>query len=119
MEPILELATRITSQIWFLHDLFPDAKCLADIARENWRGAAEPHHDFAKLKNLLDLVGLQGDWTASEWFWNLDPPQRRPGPKPPLHHLLARSSWVADRYRERESQKGRIEAQTNWNELSV
>jgi len=83
MEPILELATRITTHLWFLHDLFPEEPSLRRLLTGPWRKKTEPK-DYARLRNLLDLADVKveaGLWTADAWLW---PYRKPPKPKKPL-----------------------------------
>ncbi len=77
MEPILELAVRITGQIWYLHGLFPDVASIDELLSRDWQKAL--HIDsFAALRDLLDLTEIpapeRGYWTAEEWLWPYEDP---------------------------------------------
>ncbi|MBV9035305.1 MAG: patatin-like phospholipase family protein, partial [Acidobacteriaceae bacterium] len=59
MEPISELATRITSHLWLLHDLYPDQESVSAILSEKyWPGDLERSaaSDWSLLQLVLDLV---------------------------------------------------------------
>src|SRR3954452_1537068 len=58
MEPISELATRITSHLWLLHELYPDQPGIAAILSGNWCSDLERSvaGDWSQLQLLLDLV---------------------------------------------------------------
>jgi hypothetical protein len=64
MEPILELATRITSQVWFLHSLFPDKDWIDDEAIRGWRKKVAPWDNYSMLQILWDLSGKSEETTA-------------------------------------------------------
>ncbi len=58
MEPISELATRITSHLWLLHSLYPNEPSVSAVLSGNWvadleRSAAS---DWSQLQLVLDLV---------------------------------------------------------------
>jgi len=64
MEPILELATRITSHLWYLHRMYPameSARALVTVA--GWRKKAEedsdPEASASYVQYLLDLADLE------------------------------------------------------------
>ena len=85
MEPVLELATRITSHIWFLHHLRPEEAHLEEIGDADWRAAAQPT-SYSAFQNLLDLVDLHRRgvvWRSDEWLWPWGPPPPEPPPAPP------------------------------------
>jgi hypothetical protein len=68
MEPILELATRITTQLWFLHARYPEDESLDGIAaKRDLREKCEAR-DYSNLQDLLDLAGLEshGDWDPND-----------------------------------------------------
>jgi hypothetical protein len=54
MEPVLELATRITNLLWFLHDLFPYVQSVPDLLAQNLREKVGPEDlliDYAGVRN--------------------------------------------------------------------
>jgi hypothetical protein len=66
MEPILELATRITTHLWFLRVLCPRGS-LDNVKDDDWLYRAAPA-DYAGLRNILDLVGdTTGTWRSDQW----------------------------------------------------
>src|SRR5580698_2886461 len=66
MEPILELATRITSHLWFLRALCPQDDPV-NVTDDAWLKRAAPT-DYAGLRNLLDLTGdAIAMWSSTEW----------------------------------------------------
>jgi hypothetical protein len=71
MEPILELATRITTQLWFLHDLFSKATEFGTLSSDDWLKRAAPD-DYSSLRNLFDLTGQKQAWTSDEWDVRFD-----------------------------------------------
>src|SRR5690348_9252693 len=96
MEPLIELATRITSQLWYLHGLFPTAARLEGILNWNWRALAEPH-SYSELQTLLDLTDVQAAWTATEWFCEYESPSEPENVAPPRGYrpeqLLTRARY--------------------------
>jgi hypothetical protein len=66
MEPILELATQITSHLWLFHELYPDEADIGDVLSSDWREMLEQQAaaDYSRLQALLDLTGRTqpGDW---------------------------------------------------------
>ncbi|MGA3040192.1 MAG: patatin-like phospholipase family protein [Bryobacteraceae bacterium] len=114
MEPILELATRITTQLWYLHGLFPDGQRLNQIDIKDWRQKAEPD-SYSKVQALLDLAGRRDTWTAREWLWEFerppDPPQTKP--RPPLYHPWKLYKWAV----ERQKDKPLEEVRECWDQL--
>jgi len=74
MEPILELATRLTTQLWFLHELYPHEVTISAVLSKNWRADLErgATSDYARLQILLDLTGQ-----ANETDWDPDDPLKR------------------------------------------
>ena len=58
MEPISELATRVSSHLWLLHELYPREASLTAVLAENWRGELDRRatNDWSLLQLLLDLV---------------------------------------------------------------
>lgn len=70
MEPLLELATQITSQLWFFHEHYPDEKNLAAIVAKDWRSdfAQEAANDYSRLQAMFDLTDTVGqtDWSKPD-----------------------------------------------------
>ncbi|MBV8866255.1 MAG: patatin-like phospholipase family protein, partial [Acidobacteriaceae bacterium] len=68
MEPISELATRITSHLWLLHDLYPDEPSVTTVLSGNWRPDLEQRavNDWSLLQLVLDLVCDSLDGESSE-----------------------------------------------------
>src|SRR5258707_4906147 len=57
MEPILELATRITSHLWLFHELHPNEADVRKVLAMNRRDILEEPaaRDYSRLQALLDL----------------------------------------------------------------
>jgi hypothetical protein len=70
MEPILELATQITSHLWLFHGLYPDEADVAEVLNSNWREILEEQaaRDYSRVQELLDLTDLTkpGDWNPTD-----------------------------------------------------
>lgn len=114
MEPILELATRVTSHIWFLHRLFLDKRNLSELPTDfpsqlplRWKDDIALNN-FSSLQNLLDLAGVRADWPRDmDWHltWNAVQPgaEKVEGPNRflPLKALKAWGSRLYDASRNR------------------
>ncbi len=81
MEPILELATEITTQLWLLHGLNPKGvtleaalnKCndkfeLGAVREEGWRARLmkQAFGDYARLQAIVDIAGQEKNWDLED-----------------------------------------------------
>ena len=70
MEPILELATQITSHLWLFHELYPDKADVREVLSLDWRQVLEERaaRDYSRVQELLDLTDLTkpSDWDPSD-----------------------------------------------------
>jgi hypothetical protein len=140
MEPILELATRITSHIWFLHELFPGEERLDYILAVRLVERKIKPTSYSEARRLLDLADQHFEWTASEYFWGYGepgkrgtsywppdeaasqcrrpshaPPPQTPPPRTPPSQISLTSMY--DSYKSRRRDQIRSDAQNNWDQL--
>lgn len=71
MEPLLELSTIISPQVWFLHEHYPNKDSLSAILNEDWSIPIldEAALDWSRVQILLDFAGQ-----TEETNWNEEDP---------------------------------------------
>jgi hypothetical protein len=115
MEPILELATRITSYLWLFHELYPDEGSVGAVLDTKWRSVLEEQaaRDYSRVQALLDLTDqiAETDWDPEDPLggFRLGMEQSEQFQwKAPLQSM--RAKWANRKLRQEKSAEVRVKA---------